>query len=356
MIIDIVKVVLPAAVAFFIGIGITPLVAHYLYKYRLWKKHPGKIGLDGKDTEVFNELHREKEVGTPRMGGMVIWISASVTTIGIWIIAQLFPTETLGKLDFLSRSQTWLPLFTLLTGSIVGLCDDFLEIRTLPTRLNGGLPLRIRLGIVTLIGAFVAWWFFVKLEVSALGIPFFEPFELGIAFPFFFIFVVLAIYAAGVIDGIDGLSGGIFSIIFGAYAGIAFYQQQIDLAAFSATVAGATLAFLWFNIPPARFYMSETGTMGLTITLTTIAFMTDSLGNGHGVFVLPIIGILLVLTVLSNVVQVSSKYFFGKKMFLVAPLHHHFEALGWPGHKVTMRYWILGIIFAIVGLIIALIG
>ena len=147
-----------------------------------------------------------------------------------------------------------------------------------------------------------------------------------------------------------------FATIFAAYAGIAFYQQQIDLAAFSAMIVGAILAFLWFNIPPARFYMSETGTMGLTITLTTVAFMTDTLGEGKGVFVLPIIGFLLLVTALSSLAQIASKRFLGKKLFRVAPLHHHFEAIGWPGYKVTMRYWVIGIIAAIVGLIIAIIG
>ena len=145
--------------------------------------------------------------------------------------------------------------------------------------------------------------------------------------------------------------------MFTAYAGIAFYQQQINLAAFSALIVGGILAFLWFNIPPARFYMSETGTMGLTITLTVVAFMTDSLGGGHGVFVLPIVAFPLVITVLSVVIQLLSKKFRnGKKIFQVAPIHHHFEAIGWPAAKVTMRYWVISIVFAIIGLSIALIG
>jgi phospho-N-acetylmuramoyl-pentapeptide-transferase len=172
-----------------------------------------------------------------------------------------------------------------------------------------------------------------------------------------FILVTLAIYAGGVIDGIDGLSGGVFAAMFTAYAGIAFYQQQINLAAFCAMIVGAILAFLWFNIPPARFYMSETGTMGLTLTLAVVAFMTDALGEGHGLLALPVVAFPLVITVCSDIIQLLSKKFRnGKKVFLVAPVHHHFEAIGWPGYKVTMRYWVISIIFAIVGLIVALIG
>ena len=154
---------------------------------------------------------------------------------------------------------------------------------------------------------------------------------------------------------IEGFAGEFFSIFFLASAGIAFSQGQFDLAAFCATVAGATLAFLWFNIPPARFYMSETGTMGLTMTLAAVAFMTDSLGGGVGIFVLPIIAAPLIATAGSVVLQVLSKRLRGgKKLFLIAPIHHHFEAKGWPPYKVTMRFWVLGIIFSLLGLIIAL--
>jgi len=356
MILDIIKVILPATLAFGIGVGFTPLLTHYLYKYKAWKKYSVRQSLDGTDAPISRALHRDEEKKTPRMGGIVIWVSASVTILGIWLTAQLFPSDTTTKLDFLSRNQTWLPFFTLVAGSVVGLIDDVLEIRGSTRREAGGLSLLVRLCFVTAVALFVALWFFIKLEVSTIGIPFAADLEIGILFIPLFVLVALAIYAAGVIDGIDGLSGGVFATIFATYAGIAFAQQQIDLAAFAATVVGAILAFLWFNIPPARFFMSETGTMGLTVTLTTIAFMTDSLGSGEGVFVLPIIGFLLVVTVLSNIIQLASKRFLGRKVFLVAPLHHHFEAIGWPGYKVTMRYWVIGILLALIGLIVALAG
>lgn len=354
MIIDIVKVFVPATIAFFIGIGIAPILTHYLYKYKAWKKIPGKMGLDGKEAVEFNKLHKKNESKTPRMGGVVIWLSVVITTLAIWLISKVFPNEITIKLDFLSRNQTWIPLFTLIIGSVVGFISDIFDIKG----KNGGrgLSLSKRLLIISSVALFVGWWFFEKLDITTIGIPFVGELFIGWLIIPFFVLVTLALYASGVIDGIDGLSGGVFAIIFAAYTGIAFYQQQIDLAAFSATMVGATLAFLWFNIPPARFYMTETGTMGLTITLAVIAFMTDSLGGGYGVSVLPIIAILLVVTVLSDVIQIASKKFRGKKIFKVAPIHHHFEAIGWPGYKVTMRFWVIGIIFALIGIIIALIG
>jgi phospho-N-acetylmuramoyl-pentapeptide-transferase len=161
---------------------------------------------------------------------------------------------------------------------------------------------------------------------------------------------MLATYTGGVIDGLDGLSGGTFASIFAAFGIIAFARNQIDLAAFCFVVAGAILAFLWYNIPPARFYMGETGTMGLTATLTVVAFLTDS------VLVLPIIGFLLVIESGSVIIQLFSKKFRKKKVFLAAPIHHHFEALGWPHYKVTMRFWVIGVVAAIVGVAIRLLG
>ncbi|OGG47648.1 hypothetical protein A3D66_01155 [Candidatus Kaiserbacteria bacterium RIFCSPHIGHO2_02_FULL_50_9] len=354
MIIDVVKVILPAALAFSIGMAITPALTHYLYTYKAWKKQVRSRAIDGREAIIFNELHKEKEIGTPRMGGVVIWLSAAFTIVGIWLLAELFPGSIFTKLDFLSRNQTWIPFFTLIAGALVGLIDDLFEVMGRGGYIGGGLSLTKRLLVVAGIALFVGWWFYSKLEITTIGMFFGASVSVGIFIIPIFVLVTLALYASGVIDGIDGLAGGVFSTIFLAYAGIAFYQGQIDLAAFCATVAGGILAFLWFNIPPARFYMSETGTMGLTITLAVVAFMTDSLGEGHGLIVLPIVAFLLLITVASVLLQVISKRLRkGKKIFRIAPLHHHFEAIGWPPYKVTMRFWVLGIIFGLVGMILA---
>ncbi|HEC32655.1 MAG TPA: hypothetical protein ENI63_00150 [Candidatus Kaiserbacteria bacterium] len=354
IVIDIVKVIVPAALAFFIGIAITPIITHYLYKYKVWKKAGGKTALDGTKAVEFTKLREDVETKTPRMGGIVIWGSVLFTILFLWILSLTSNNDTFNKLDFLSRSQTWIPLFTLLVGAFVGFINDVLDV----TSSSGerGISLKVRLIVVGTVSLFIGWWFFEKLGIVSIAIPFDGDLFIGWLIIPLFMLVSLALYASGVIDGIDGLSGGVFASIFAAYAGIAFYQQQIDLAAFNATVVGALLAFLWFNIPPARFWMTETGTMGLTMTIAVVAFMTDTLGGGEGIAVLPIIAILLVITVISNIVQVLSKKFRGKKVFKVAPLHHHFEAIGWPGYKVTMRYWVVSVVFAVIGIIIALIG
>ncbi len=355
MIENIIKVFGPSALSFFIGISITPTITHFLYKYKAWKKKAGKIATDGKETPIFNELHKDKEVGTPRLGGMVIWISVISTALALWIIAKIFGTPETIKLDFISRSQTWIPLATLIVGAIIGFFDDIMEIYGTNGYRAGGMSLRKRLFAVASMGILCGAWFYDKLDVSAIALPFDASLDLGYWFILFFALVMLFIYSGGVIDGIDGLSGGVFAVIFSTYAGIAFAQNQINLAAFCAVVAGGILAFLWFNVPPARFYMSETGSMALTTTLTVVAFMTDTLGGGHGILVLPIVAMPLILTTLSDIIQLGSKKIRnGKKVFLVAPIHHHFEALGWPSYKVTMRYWILSVVFGIIGLCLAL--
>src|SRR3989344_6087165 len=347
---DMVKVLVPAIGSFAIGMAITPILTHYLYKYKAWKKRPGKTALDGTEAAEFNRLHETNEVRAPRMGGIVVWGSATLTIIGVALVARFIPDAAILKLDFLSRNQTWIPLAALLVGAFVGLVDDLYVIRP----GGEGLRLSYRLLIVVLLSSFIGMWFWAKLDVTAIGIPFGPPLEIGWLIAPLFVLVSLALYASGVIDGIDGLSGGIFGSVFASYSIIAFAQNQIDLAAFSAAIVGGLLAFLWYNIPPARFYMSDTGTMALTLTIATIAFMTDDLGEGVGIAVLPIIGALLVVTVASNIAQVAAKTFFHRKILRIAPLHHHLEAIGWPGYKVTMRYWVLSIVFAFLGVIIAL--
>ncbi len=343
-----VQVLIPATLSFVIGLASTPLLTAQLYKHRAWKKSPGKRALNGDAAHEFNRLHSVHETRAPRMGGIVVWGSVTLAAAALWLLAACVPR--FAELDILSRGQTWIPLAALLIGALVGFIDDLLVIRP----KGQGLRLRHRLITVILLSGFIGWWFWAKLDVHAINIPFGPALELGWFIVPFFVFVSLCLYASGVIDGIDGLSGGVFASVFASYTVIAFVQQQIDLAGLCAATLGGLLAFLWFNVPPARFYMSDTGTMALTLMLAVVAFMTDSIGGGYGVSVLPIIGGLLAVTVLSDVLQVAWKHLFGRKLLRIAPLHHHFEAIGWPGPKVVMRYWILSLVLACMGVIVAL--
>ncbi len=345
----IIKLLLPAIISFSVGILLTPFLTHYLYKYKVWKKKGGKTSLYGQVATEFNRLKGEEETKTPRMGGVVIWGSVVITISLLYLFTLVSDNTFFSDLFFLSRSQTWLPFATLIIGALIGFLNDFYDIQ----HEGKGVRLSVRLFLITTLAAFIGWWFYAKLGVDSIGIPFAEPLYLGIFIIPIFIIITNALYASGVIDGIDGLSGGVFSAIFFAYGGVAFLQAQYDLAAFCLMLTGAILAFLWFNIPPARFWMTETGSMALTLTLAVVILMTDNLVSGYGITLFPIIGFLLVITVLSNVIQISYRKMTGKKFFRIAPLHHHFEAIGWPSYKVTMRYWIVSTICAVTGIIFA---
>jgi len=351
----ILQVIIPAVSAFVVGILLTPTISDFLYSKKMWKKTGGKkSALMGFDATEFNKLHQENEGKVPRMGGIIIWLSTILVTLILWFIAKVNPQDLAG-LDYITRSQTWIPFAALIIGAIVGLVDDLMEVRGGTDNKAGGLSLRKRLFVVGLVGVGVSWWFYAKLGIMSINLPFDASLFLGPWIALVFILIICATYAGGVIDGIDGLSGGVFASAFGAYGLIAFSLEQYSLAAFCAALVGSILAFLWFNIPPARFYMTETGSMALTIVLAIVAILTDTLGGSIGILVLPVIALPLVLTVISNIVQVLSKKFRnGKKVFKIAPLHHHFEATGWPSYKVTMRYWIFSMISSATGVMLAL--
>jgi len=348
--INVIKIFTLGFLGFILAFLLTPALTHFLYKYKLWRKEVRKRAIDGGEIPVFQKFHSEKETRTPRFGGLLIWVTVLILIFLFFGISQITDIWWLDKLNFLSRSQTWLPLFTLISASLLGLVDDIFQVFGRGKYIAGGLSLKKRLILVFLIGLIGAWWFYFKLDWNTLHVPGVGDFVIGAWYIPFFILVMMATYSGGIIDGLDGLAGGSFASIFGAFALISLWQGQIDLAAFCATIFGSLLAFLWFNIPPARFYMGETGILGLCTTLTVVAFLTDS------VLVLPIIGFLLVIESGSVILQLLSKKFLGKKLFLASPIHHHFEAKGWPHYKVTMRFWVIGAVMAIIGIAIRLLG
>lgn len=349
------KVLLPALVSFIIGIFVSSPLITFLKKHQIWKKKNVKNSIDGTAATITSALHNDEERKLLRMGGAVIWVSVFATTAIFLFLSHIFPTDLTQKLDFISRNQTWLPLLAMLVGAIVGGVDDLLVAEAFKGSLNsyigGGLSFPVRLFAVGTLGLSMGAWFFYKLDVSSIYIPFYGDYVVGgLVFILFFVLVTVALFSTSVIDGVDGLSGGIFSAIFTAYGFIAFYQNQIDISALCFMIVGGILAFLWFNVPPAIFMMAETGIMALTLSLSVISFLTNA------VMYLPIIALPLVITTGSVILQLLWKKFFKRKLFLVAPLHHHLEAKGWGKPQVTMRYWIVSYICALLGVVIVLIS
>jgi len=329
-----------AVAAFIVSILLTPAWAGFLYRHKL-----GKSIRDAASAPIMAGLHAKK-AGTPTMGGVLIWGPVALVALVCAALAALVPAW--GGINFLSRSGTWLPLFVLVASALVGLVDDYWNIRKIGPA-GGGLRMRHRLLLYSAIAAIGAWWFFWKLDWSVVHIPLDGTPDLGWLFIPFFIFVVIACSnAVNLTDGLDGLAGGILATNFAAYGAIAFFEGKYDLAAFCAVIVGALVAFLWFNVNPARFFMGDTGAMSLGITLAIVAFLANQ------VLLLPIIGFVFVIETAASLVQMISKKFFKRKIFLSTPLHHHFEAKGWPEQKVVMRFWIIGAVAAVAGLVLAL--
>jgi phospho-N-acetylmuramoyl-pentapeptide-transferase len=320
------------ALSFIIALIWTPIFTDFLYRNKLGKRIR-KTGIDEQKAPIFYALHKDKE-NTPTMGGLLIWVTTAVITL----------------LFNLSRSGTWLPVFALVASGIIGAIDDLLNIKGVGPH-NGGLAFKLKFFLYLGIALLGAWWFYFKLGWDVFHLPGVGDFFFGWWYiPFFVAVIVFISFAVNQTDGLDGLAGGTLAISFAAYGLIALVDGKVPLAAFCGTLTGALLAFLWFNIYPARFFMGDTGSMALGTTLGVVAFLTNS------VAVLPFIGFIFFLEAASTIVQIFSKKFFKKKVFLSAPIHHHFEALGWPETKVTMRFWVISAVMAIIGVMIALVG
>jgi phospho-N-acetylmuramoyl-pentapeptide-transferase len=284
------------------------------------------------------------------MGGILIWGTVLAFMVFFSFLSDVMPGEIFKYLNFFSRSETLLPLGALVASAIIGLIDDWLDISGHGVFGGGGLKLRHRLLIYTLIALAGAAWFYFKLDWTVFHIPFFGNFEISWWYIPVFVFIIVATsFSVNESDGLDGLAGGTLFIAFAAYAVIAFALGRYDLAAFCGVILGALLAFLWFNIPPARFYMGDTGAMSLGVTLGVIAMLTNS------ALFLPLIGLIFMIESLSVIIQVLSKKLRGKKVFLSSPIHHHFQAIGWSEAKIVMRFWVIAALGAILALIIFLV-
>jgi len=352
-VINILKIIVTGFFAFFSAMLLTPIVTHFLYKYKIGIKIK-KNSVDGEKLTYVSELHKDKS-GTPTMGGIIIWLSVLVLILFshylFGYLAKWLDVNFIARLDFFSRAQTWLPLFVLVTGGILGIFDDWMSVKGCGKNKGGGMRFLMRFWWLFIIAGVGAWWFYYKLGWDFIHVPAVGDFGIGLWYIPVFIFIILfSAISSNETDGLDGLNGGILLFAFSAFSVIAFFQNKIDLSAFAAAVAGTLLAFLWFNIYPARFFMGDTGAMSLGTTLGVIAMLTNS------ALVLFLIVFIYVLESGSVAIQLFSKKFFRRKVFLAAPLHHHFEAKGWPEPKVTMRAWVFTAVTAIMGVIIGILG
>lgn len=329
------RILLLGWLGFLVSMAITPVYSSMAYKWQWWKK-PRQRTLTGEIAKVFTKLHAAKHKRhIPTMAGVIFVIS----TI---IITMLFN---------LDRAETWLPLAAFAGAGAVGLLDDIINIRGSGKGV-AGLPSKFKLLLTTLIALIGGWFFYFKLDVSSINVPWVGSIGIGwLIIPLFVFVVVATANAVNMSDGLDGLAGGLAATAFGIYAIIAFIEQRYGVAGFCMTIVGGLLSYTWFNIHPARFFMGDVGSFALGTALGVVAMLTDT------VLLLPIIGAVFVAETGSVILQtISKKLRNGKKIFKISPIHHHFEAIGWEETKVTMRFWVLGQVFGVLGLILFLLG
>lgn len=319
---------------FLFAMALTPVYTYFAYRYKFWKKQRS-TSTNGEQLTVFNKLHANKfKRNIPTMAGLIGVFSIVVVTFFF-------------NLD---RAQTYLPLAALIGGGLVGLLDDLINLKGTGTGV-AGLRSSFKFMMIALLGVILGWFFYSSLDFTQVHLPFLGDFEFGWwIIPLFAFAVVATGNAVNISDGLDGLAGGLLALSYTTFGAIALFQGQFILAGFCFTVVGALLSYLWFNIYPARFFMGDVGSFAFGASLGVIAMMTNTL------FLLPVIGLLFVIEAGSSLIQIVSKRFFKRKVFVSAPIHHHLEAKGWPEVKVTMRFWVIGCVSSFVGFLLALAG
>lgn len=321
--------------AFLLSMFLTPIYTDFAYKHKLWKRQKS-VAVTGEELTVMNKLHKDKiKRHFPTMAGIIMLVAVPFVLIST---------------GFLNRGQTWLPIVAFVGGGVIGFIDDVLNL--FGKNAVAGLRAPVKFAMITALGAALGWFFAVKLGWTSVMIPYVGSIPIGVVgMIVVFTFAVVATgNAVNISDGMDGLAGGLAMLAYGSYGIIALLQEQWYLAGFCFIVIGALLAYIWFNVYPARFMMGDTGSFALGAGLGVVAMMTNSF------LLLPVIGGLFVVEAGSSLIQIIAKKIFHKKVFISAPLHHHLQAKGWEESKVVMRFWIIGGILAMLGVFLAMGG
>lgn len=293
----------------------------------------------GKQIRIEEPTMHQTKMGTPTMGGLMIIVPVLIIT-GVLNVANLLGLNLIGR-------SILVPMGVMVAYSILGALDDLAGVRRMPT----GMLARHKFLWQTLFAGItaLALHFVLDLRSVALpGVP--EKIDIGLWYiPIAMFIIVAESNAVNLADGLDALAGSLAAVAFAAYGVIAFLQGQIWLVAFDFTMVGAIFAFLWYNAYPADLFMGDTGSLPLGATLAVVALMTGQW------LLLPIVGFMFVAEALSVVLQVGYfKLTGGKRIFKMAPLHLHFELLGWSETQVTQRFWLIGILTAMLGIALAL--
>lgn len=320
-----------------------------LYKLKFQRQREQQRDIFGAVTSIVNRLHGWK-VGTPNAGGILIILVTIVLSAifyklvpGYDIVTRLYGVNWVAAILYL----------TLISFGLLGLYDDIRKFYGFGSKGAWGLRIRYKFLLQWLLGLGIAFLLYDKMDLSQVYVPIIaKNIELGLWYiPFAALVIVGTSNAVNITDGLDGLVTGLMIIALMAFWYLVAATGFVDVSLFIAVMIGSLLAFMYFNIYPARVWLGDTGALALGAMLGVIALVSNS------VLLLPFIGFIFVLETASVLIQWTSKALrSGKKVFLASPIHHHFEARGWDETKVTMRFWLAGAITAFLGIFFALIN
>ncbi len=294
----------------------------------------------GKRIRIEQPSTHQVKTGTPTMGGLMILIPVLVIT-SVLNVANVLGFNLIGQ-------SILVPMGVMITFGTLGAVDDLMGVKVLPIGLLGRYKFLWQLIFAFITGLVLHY----VLDLRSIAIPGIQQrIDIGwLYIPMATFIIVGTSNAVNMTDGLDGLAGSIAAVAFVAYGVIAFLQGQIWLVAFIFTVVGAILAFLWYNAHPAELFMGDTGALAIGATLAVVALMTGQW------LLLPVVGFVFVAETVSVILQVAYfKLTGGKRLFKMSPLHNHFELLGWSETHITQRFWLIGILSAMLGIALALI-
>ena len=333
-------------VAFLVNFFLIVPYINLLYKLKLQRRDQQTKDAFNKPTPIFDKLHNHKQ-GIP-VGGGILLVLTTLILYAVFLVVFLLIRKPFQANYPSFGSEVKIILFTFVGFAILGLYDDFSKMFQWQKAQFIGLRLRHKLILEIILAAVASYWLFTELKIDIMHIPFFGVYNLELWYIPFAAFIIVAFSnAVNITDGLDGLASGVLMFALTAFWAIARSIIDMPTALFIAVWLGGLVAFLYFNIYPARIMLGDTGALSFGATFAVIGLV---LGKA---FALPIIGGVFVLEIGTSLIQLLSKKFRKRKVFSVAPFHLNLQHKGWEEPKIVMRMWILGILFAVLGLMIA---
>jgi len=324
---------------------IVPFI-NFLYHIQFQRAHQDTRDPMNKPTPLFDSYHQHKS-GTPVGGGVLVTIISTILTLFFLASFSAFGIFISSNYESIVM-EVAIILFAFLSFALLGIYDDLNKMLHWRKKEFFGLKLNAKLYLEIALALIISLGLYFGLGIHFIHVPFFGVFDFGWLYIIFATFVIVAFAnAVNITDGLDGLASGVLMITLFSFWAIARTIIDVPLSIFIAVWVGGLIAFLYFNIYPARIFLGDTGALSFGATFAVIGLL---LGKS---FTLPIIGGIFLIEIISSLVQLVSKKYRGKRIFKAAPVHLLLQTMGWEEPKIVMRAWLLSIVFALFGLMIA---